>query len=440
MDNINIYKLNLSEGYAGEGVKFNNNSSSFYYWHHDNQAKIEQINIIFHGNDGNIKLEENSAILCLQGLTTPEEIEKAIAIFMNIQKNNNIKVQFIVNNREEQKIAMKVAIDMHLNYQLQYKNAPQEKAEDKLEQKIKNSQELSARGSETMTYNNNGQVKKVTIHNGVALEDNNSLSIQEQRKRILRKWQQDPIMQAKLATLSPEEIEEELMKVIRLEKTAHYLGSPSEQVQTSNRASRVAIDQANKVGGQVNSELGIIQNDNSNNRYSIAEQNGEEMRFVTPEVSQNAINTNSISSTSTINSASGTETVNNQQYPTPENQETNVQTRNVEQVFYLDEEDNIYNEDGNIIGKIGANGYGYMVNWEDNTLLKDGQTIGLVGDYKELGRPKTNVYKPPVLTRKKSPYKSPYQRDAAFVSLPLIIFIISAILLIASGVLLFVLD
>lgn len=431
--NYSVHNLNgINKNLTGKRIKFND--KSFYYWHNNSQQKIEQANIIFHANDGNIAVQNGVVILCLEGLKTPQDISDAINIFKHIQENKSVQFQFIVGTREEQQIAMMVANQLNLRYKIKNKNAPQAQAVNPIVQQTNKDQELSAYGSETITYNRNGLDQKVTIHEGHAYEDNSTLSIQEQKIAILKKWKQDPIMQAKLATMSPEEIESELMKTIRLSKTTHYLESASEQVLPKNKVGQVATEQARKVGGTVNQELGIISNNNSATPYSIVEENGDNHQLVTADVERSNISTGPSSSTSITSSGGSLEEVNNQEKPELKTENTQEQSRNVEQVFYVDEEYYLYNESGNKIGKIGTDGY--MISYEDNTIQKDGQVIGTIGDYKEMGKSnKANIYKPPVRTRTLTPDKR-----AAFVSLPLIIFIISALLLIASAVLLFVLD
>lgn len=109
-------------------------------------------------------------------------------------------------------------------------------------------------------------------------------------------------------------------------------------------------------------------------------------------------------------------------------------------VFYIDPEYNLYDENYKFVSKVGINGY--VPDYNNNTILKDGKVIGYIGDYKdnnkgnELSTPKVRVYK-------KSEYSvssNNQNKSKAFVRLPVIIFIISLLLLIASLVLLFVVE
>lgn len=121
---------------------------------------------------------------------------------------------------------------------------------------------------------------------------------------------------------------------------------------------------------------------------------------------------------------------------------------NLEQVFYLDNNSNILNNDGNVIGRIG-DGF-YNINPVDNSLLKKNQKIGYIGDYKNMevgGNALGNARKLSLVNQNATPSISPAEdhvapslNRAAFISFPVIIFILSALMLIGSVVLLFILD
>lgn len=120
----------------------------------------------------------------------------------------------------------------------------------------------------------------------------------------------------------------------------------------------------------------------------------------------------------------------------------------VEQVFYLDG-NNILNDDGLPIGSLGNDGYEF--HFEDNSLYKNGRKIGYIGDYKNMKSNGASLGNGKVLTFK-NPNAGPSfsnpdhvapslpNRSAAFVSFPVIMFILSALMLIGSIMLLFILD
>ena len=101
-------------------------------------------------------------------------------------------------------------------------------------------------------------------------------------------------------------------------------------------------------------------------------------------------------------------------------------------IFYLENDGKtIVDSNDNVIGSIGVDGY---LNFEDK-LYQNGQLIGKIGDKSEKRiqtQGKARVYKP-----EHNHYNNTPKKEAAFISLPVIIFIISLVLLIGSGIILF---
>jgi len=217
--------------------------------------------------------------------------------------------------------------------------------------------------------------------------------------------------------------------------TPHPLESSREQM-ANDQVGEVAMKKAEQEDGLVNTELGIVQNHvSSENQYSAVERNGEDVRVVNPNVIASQVSTQGVDNS--VGMERGYDNMNNAS--SVEKEEHDIQQREVEKVFYIDEEYNLYDDKGNKIGRIGEDGY--MPNYQDNTIMKDGQVVGYIGDFKEMGRSSQSMtYKPNVRTLKKPERNfSSSGKDRGFVSLPVIVFIISALLLIASAVLLFVL-
>ena len=125
-----------------------------------------------------------------------------------------------------------------------------------------------------------------------------------------------------------------------------------------------------------------------------------------------------------------------------------VNDSNVEQIFYVDANGNILNSDGNVVGRLGDGVH--KINSDDNSLLNENQKIGYIGDYKNmisggnsLGKGKVLTYKNPNAGTSLMPeegHVAPPLNRAAFISFPVIIFILSALMLVGSVILLFVLD
>ena len=78
---------------------------------------------------------------------------------------------------------------------------------------------------------------------------------------------------------------------------------------------------------------------------------------------------------------------------------------------------------------------GYELDYDKNCIIKYGNFEGYIGDYKDMGKGNVNVYeKPKVRTLEKQ------DKSSGMVSFPVIVFILSALLLIGSVILLFLVD
>ena len=119
-------------------------------------------------------------------------------------------------------------------------------------------------------------------------------------------------------------------------------------------------------------------------------------------------------------------------------------------VYYVDSSGIIYNKDGNAIGQVGVNGYLIDPN---NNLIKNNKVLGEIGDINDMGKSSTksigndNVIDFEKAKSKRRVYKperprsgivnTNNEKSAAFISLPIILFIISLVLLVVSGIILF---
>lgn len=288
----------------------------------------------------------------------------------------------------------------------------------KVETELKNDRNITASGSETIEVQKDTGIEKITINDDKAYVNSGMLSIDEQKFSLLQEWKKDPYMSSKLASLSPEEIDKMLMESVTMNLTTYRMESSREQ-NANDKVSGVAKDKAAKEDGLYNSELRIVRNNVSNsNKYSTVEENDGKTQIVNPNVSSSTINSGGIS-----NDYGGRMEENIT--------EEDIQMRENLGEYYLDEEYNIYDGEGNVLGKVGQNGV--WVDYNTNTLVMNGKLVGYVGDYKNMGRG-TEKKNKNVRVKKKEENKS-----AAFVSLPVIMFVLSAMLLIGAMILLFVL-
>lgn len=164
------------------------------------------------------------------------------------------------------------------------------------------------------------------------------------------------------------------------------------------------------------------------NQYSEAKQSEEKNKDVNASGISLNINSNTISSN---------------QYGSRMDRE-NTQLVAEKQEFYLDDSNCIWDIKGNFIGEVGKNGV--WVDYKTNSLIMNGRLMGYIDSYKNMGGhgpmsasggKESSVHENP---KKLILHKSSGRASAAFVSLPVIMFILSAMLLIGSLILLFVLE
>lgn len=423
-----VVPINTNNQYEVYGVSFEN--KKFMYWKNKSSQLDKEVMVIFNQSYGNVSVVDGMVILSLAGLSNYADIRNAMMIFkQGILKNQSVQVQFVVGNENEQKIAESLGREIGGNYTIRNVNKRVQAVEEKLE--MSRSNELSASGSQNISVERGG-IQNYTIQGNHVYDNNDTLSIEEQKRLKLEEWKKDPVKWQQISGLSEQALEEALMQAVTIGKKEHRLEGASEQV-SQNRVGQAAIDRAGQEDGRVNAELGIVQNNVANsNQFSAVEQRGDGVQIVNPSVTSSQISSNgTITSSGTSSSVDSSYVGQDIQLTTQEEQQ-----REVEKEFYIDDEYNIYGVNGQLVGRVGQDGY--MPNYNDNTLLKDGQVIGVIGDYKNMGRGNSNVYvKPQVRTLK----KPGIQEDrAAFVSFPVILFVLSAMLLIVSGILLFIVD
>lgn len=370
-------------------------------------------------NDGNVYINAT-------GVMDINLINSAILRAFSKKNKENIMVSneiiFLIPSVEFMDRCQEIMTALNIRGRIEFMELREQKEVNKVEDNLKKSNDITASGSKTIEISKNTGIEKVTISDRKAYVNSGSLSIDEQKFVLLQEWKKDPYMNRYLATLSSEEIDRKLMENVTKNLTSYRLESSREQL-ASDKVGKVAMDKATNEDGLVNAELGIVENNVSNsNQYSTVEQNGENVYVVNPNVTSATINSGGVSNNSNSNYS---------------NWDANIvvndeQEREILNEFYLDENYNVYDNSGTVIGKIGQNGL--IIDYNNNTLMMNGKMMGNIGDYKDMGKGKT-VEKKNTRVLKKDENKS-----VGFVSLPVVMFVLSAMLLIGSVILLFVLE
>lgn len=438
--NYDVVPLNGGDQFDLNGVRFD--GKSFIFWKKKGSQPITKIVTVFDKKYENIPVSDGVAILSLKGLINYNDIKKAVLIFQQIIQNKQVQFHFIVGNENERQIVEALGNELGLSFVVQNLN---QNVQQSMEQKVNAMEEdikredIFAGSSQVIEKYDNGKLQQISVdsNRGVAYENVGMLSNEEEKVSLLREWMQDPVRAQELSRMSVEARNELLTQAVMSNRREYRLESASEVV-ANDIVGEVAKEKASQEDGLGNTELGIVQNKPSSaNEYYAVERNGDNARLVAPNVVSSNLSSSGVNSSG---AASDNVSGYNDYNVDVQNEEVQEQQRSVEQVFYIDDDYNVLNENDEVIGKVGPGGE-YMPNYEDNTILKsvggEMQVVGYIGDSHDKQRGNSNSYSKPKVYTKKKPDS---EKSAAFVSLPVIIFILSAILLIVSAFLLFIVD
>ena len=408
------------------------NGKKCLFWYKKGANNFNKITVTF-SNIIRINIDNQQICISFDGVNSKEDINNLLVAFgTEVYKDKvditKIDFDFVVDNREHVSIAnefmQKYNLKGNVTHSEKY-NQLTENLEDAINNIATNTED-----SQVIKEGNN-EIKKYLVHDNKVYNDNDTLSIAEKKKILLSEWRRDPKKAMEIYNLSREELDRRLTEAVTDNLKVHYMESSVDESKPDNNFEKVANNLANSEDGKVNSELGIVQNNpNSENKFSAVERDGERLNIVNPHVISESINNDNISRSE--QSSYGVDTVTTGVDSSFWNDDNGLSSL---PVFYLGSSDEIYNQYGKIVGRNGVGGY--LVD-ENNNLQLYSKVIGQLGDINDMGKnaaienSKVRVFKP-----KRNPDYNMELKEAGVVSLPIIIFIISLFLLIASGIILF---
>ena len=437
--NYNIIPLKGPAQYELNGVRFN--KKSFMYWKNRSSHSIRGVTVVFSKEQENVPVYDEMVVLSLKGLTSYNDLKEAILIFQQIVPNKQLRFQLVVGNENEKRVADALGRDLGLSYEIRESFGKDNKNVDEVEDKLQNSNssDLSANGSQTITTEQNGISRSVTITDGKGYINSGALSINEEKKILLEEWKRDPVMLQKIQSYSPKVLDDMLTKAVTSNLTSYRMESSLKQ-SANDKVGEIAMKKAQQEDGLVNANLGIVQNHVSSvNQYSAVEGQGENIQVVNPNVVNSTIGSNGVTNSSGGSNERG-ENIASASDDQVEIKEQEEQQRKVESVIYLDQNGNLFDASYNWIGELNRDGYVLENNMIFNS---NGEKIGIMKPYEEnVEQVNSNIYSNPKVRTLKKPEREygSSNKQAAFVRLPVIIFVLSALLLIASAVLLFIVD
>lgn len=417
------------------GIKLDNGKMGIY-WKRKNVNKVDDIVIILNNSKG-VSVKENQVCISLDGVSKLEDI---VTIINSVIKELKIdirviKIKVIVDNDKELEVANSL-ISMGLKSEVEKTVEYQQKIEKNKEQILGN---RTFSGNNTIEASNGD--KYTELSDGKMVANLGILTNNEQMNKLLEEYLKDPEVSRKFNSgeLSREQIIKYLeQKLVHQNNLKSYDMNKYSSVHSDyDEDVKLKNNYAASVGGTYNVQTGIVKSDNG--KYQTIDNDG---------VVRNAsVEATTISNSGVVSSSNGNNDYveysdSSNKFREVNNLEEEIQK--IEQVtdlaiYYLDDSGYVYDKNGDFVredygyAKVG-DGH-YLVD-EYNNLVVDGKVKGTIDDIRNMG--KKNIDNKPKVYKKEKPMStSSNNNSSGFVSLPIIIFVISFLLLVGSGIVLF---
>lgn len=439
------------------------NGKLVLYWKNINSSNINNVIVILNNSD-NIRIKNNQICISLDGINNINDIKVILSIFSReIQKMGidvkRVRFIFIIDNDKQREDISVVVRDLGISAFFEVSNnVKRDNVQEEAKKRIENLESEKLRDGK-------GKIDSITVGDKKYSVDSENKTIHadsgnkgllndlEMKKMLLEELMKDPLNKQKFSQMTAEELDEYLMDTINRGKKTSYMERATTVSSNDSPKEKVAMNVSHEKDGVVNRELGIgMVAPGNSDKYFAVENNGNEHRVVSPSVSTSQMNSGNVSGN---NSTAGSVEENISNNDLEEGNDFNltkldVASKSELDVYYVDSSGIIYNKDGKDIGQVGVSGY--LVD-ENNNLTRYNQVLGVIDDINNMGKSnvqdinndkvidfemaKKRVYKPerPKYNANNSTRNT--EKSAAFVSLPVILFIISLVLLVASGIILF---
>ena len=459
-----LHKQDPKTGLDIYAIKWENSSKLVYYWKNINSSNINNVIVILNNSD-NIRIKNNQICISLDGINNINDIKVILSIFSReIQKMGidvtRIRFIFIIDNDKQREDISVVVRDLGISAFFEVNNnVKRDNVQEEAKKRIENLESEKLRDGkgkiDSITvgdkkYSVDSENKTIHADSG----NNGLLSDLEKKKMLLEELMKDPKNRQMLSEMTAEELDKYLMDTINRGKKTSYMERATTVSSNDSPKEKVAMDVSHKKDGVVNRELGIgmVAPGNSDKYFALENgNNNNEYRVVSPSVSTSQMNSGNVSGNSTAGSVEENISNNDLEEGNDFNlTKLDVASKSELDVYYVDSSGIIYNKDGNAIGQVGVNGYLIDPN---NNLIKNNKVLGEIGDINDMGKSSTksigndNVIDFEKAKSKRRVYKperprsgivnTNNEKSAAFISLPIILFIISLVLLVVSGIILF---
>ena len=439
------------------------NGKLVLYWKNIDSSNINNVIVILNNSD-NVRIKNNQICISLDGINNVNDIKVILSIFSReIQKMGidvtRVRFIFIIDNDKQREDISVVVRDLGISAFFEVSNnVKRDNVQEEAKKRIENLESEKLRDGK-------GKIDSITVGDKKYSVDSENKTIHadsgnkgllsdlEMKKMLLEELMKDPLNKQKFSQMTAEELDKYLMDTINRGKKTSYMERATTVSSNDSPKEKVAMNVSHEKDGVVNRELGIgiAAPGNPDKYFAVENGNNNEYRVVSPSVSTSQMNSGNVSGNSTAGSVEENISNNDLEGGNDFNlTKLDVASKSELDVYYVDSSGIIYNKDGKDIGQVGVSGY--LVD-ENNNLTRYNQVLGCIGDINDMGKSnvqdinndkvidmekaKKLVYKPERPKYNANNSTKNTEKSAAFVSLPVILFIISLVLLVASGIILF---
>lgn len=371
------------------------NGKKCVFWNIKDDKVFKDIIAIFN-NENRVELNNNQIVLSFHGITDREDINNLMIAFgTEVYKNGlditKVKFKFIVDSKDEEEISNDFIKRFRLDGIITHSDKYTQLTEN-LEDAINKIASMSA---DETPKEDNLELKKNDVNENKIYSNNDLLSFDDKKRLLLSEWRKDPVKSREIYNLSREALDKMLTDAV------------NDTMNVNDNSENESSKEEKKISDEVLSKYPPISN--TKDRIFVSRPQ--------PVIKKTVENDSGVDSSFW-----------------DEDNMLGSLTDNELPIYYVDDESKrIYNEENKFIGSEGVGGLEIT---DDNNLVSvyNNTVIGQVKDVNEMkpNRSKSRVYKP----NKKIDY-SRGNKSAAFISLPVIIFILSLLLLVVSGIILY---
>ncbi|MEE3342504.1 MAG: hypothetical protein VZS44_00225 [Bacilli bacterium] len=459
--NYSVVDVPGNSDYNLKGIRLSSGKTCVY-WTKKNARQLSEV-VVYMDNRNVAAIKDNQICISLHGIKDIQSQRDCLRAFCEQLRGIGINVRqirfrFIVADKNEAVMVQDMIKDLGLNAEIMgsamrraragvgvapgnsANNNPEQvnKAtkQENIKNKIADEREILADSdiSKVVKYDD-GVRKEINVDEarGVAYDTSyENLSMQELVMMKYKELMKDPVWGPKLLEMPEKDAVKLVVNEVNKDRKTYYMEqNAGYDMSSMSENERATANVASKNEGISNNELGVVNNGvNKDNKFSVVESNNGSMREVSPNVSNIGMN----GTTSSSGNRDSEEVVVEGKETEREEIQNNIVSYYVDddtgKVYdgnkmefvegaYCNENNQIVDSDGNILG--------------DNCGNLNDMYANASSESKENERQKTMI-----LYKKNNSIDTNSEKSAAFISLPVIIFIISLILFMASGIIWFI--